>query len=106
MKHFIFSLLCAATAFSVPAVDIVKNGKAAADIAIPEKPLQAVKFAAEELQKHVKLITGVQLAITSKDSPRKYANRIHIGYGVEPTDKGNQAWRIKAEKTLLVTAGE
>ena len=105
MKNFLTVLFFTAACLTVPAAEIVKNGKAAADIAIPEKPLQAVKFAAEELQKHVKLITGVQLAITSKDSPRKYANRIHVGYGVKPTDKGNQAWRIKAEKNDIYICG-
>ena len=104
MKH-IFSVLILSAALTAGAVDIVKNGKAAADIAIPEKPITVVKFAAEELQKHIKLMTGVQLAITSKDSPRKYANRIHVGYGQPMTLDTRHAWRVKVEKNDIYLCG-
>ncbi len=104
MKH-IFSVLIFSAALTAGAVDIVKNGKAAADIAIPEKPVASVKFAAQELQKHIRLMTGVRLAITSKDSPRKYANRIHVGYGAEPVSKENFVWRVKAENRDLYLCG-
>ena len=104
MKKFI-AIAVFAACFSLFGIDITGNGKALADIAIPEKPVSSVQFAAEELQKFIELMSGVRLDIVSKNSPRKFANRIHIGYGAAPENKKPFAWRMKADKNDLYLHG-
>ena len=104
MKNLLYPLVFAAC-FTLCGFDITGNGKALADIAIPEKPVSSVQFAAEELQKFIEHMSGVRLDIVSKNSPRKFTNRIHIGYGAVPADKHQFAWRIKAEKNDLYLHG-
>ena len=53
MKKIIISTVFAAY-FTLSGFDLTGNGKALADIAIPEKPVSSVQFAAEELQKFIR----------------------------------------------------
>ena len=105
MKQFFTILLFLGAVTFAGAVEIVRNGKAAAEIALPAQPVSLVKFAAEELQKHIQLISGVKLPVTVENAPRKLPNRIHLGYGTLPRSKGKHTWRVKAEKHDLFLAG-
>ena len=104
MKHtFLFTVIAAC--FSLCGVDITGNGKAVADIAIPENPVSSVRFAAEELQKFIRLVSGAELEIVSCKAPRKHSNRIFVGCGAAPADKTPFAWRVKADKNDLYLHG-
>jgi hypothetical protein len=105
MKQIFIFLFTFAALASAGAVEIVKNGKAAAEIALPEKPVSSVKFAAEELQKHIRLMSGVQLPLTVEKAPRRLPNRIHVGYGAAPRSRERHAWRVKATAADLYLNG-
>ena len=49
-----------------PAFHIVRDGKSLASIILPEKPLPSQKFAAEELQRAIKKMSGAVLPIASE----------------------------------------
>ena len=51
------------------AVTLVENGQAIAEIVVPEKPLSGITLAAEDLQKHLELMSGAKLPIVSKPTP-------------------------------------
>ncbi len=104
MKKFSVFLVLSAI-FCIQAVDIVKSGKAQAEIALPDNAVLSAKFAAKELQKHIKLVSGAELPIVNSQAPRKLPNRIHLGYGAAPADKSPFAWRIKAEEKDLYIHG-
>src|SRR5690606_3477488 len=58
------ALLCALLlAFSAPAFTLVEEGEPKAIIVVPDQPLPAEAFAAEELRHHVKLASGAELPI-------------------------------------------
>ena len=86
-------------------VELVKDGRPAAEIAIPAAPMSSVKFAAEELQKHLFLISGAKLPIMKQDAPRRLPNRIHLGYGAPTETKARHSWRVKAEEKDLYLHG-
>ena len=51
-------------------VDLVREGKACADIVVPAVPSPIVEYAAKELPYHVRRATGCQLEIVKEDQPR------------------------------------
>lgn len=87
------------------AVEITRDGKAVADIAIPEKAVNSVQFAAEELQKFIKLMSGAKLEIVKENTPRKFKNRIYIGCKAAPESKKAFHWRCKADENNLYLHG-
>ena len=105
MKYLSVSVLGFLCVLNAAGVELVKNGKPAAEIAIPANPVSSVKFAAEELRKHLYLISGAKLPVTTQDAPRRLPNRIHLGYGAPPEAKTRHAWRVKAEEKDLYLHG-
>jgi len=61
------------------AMDIVKAGKACAVIVIPDNPLPAVNYAAQELQYHIDRSTGVKLGIISESKKPAGGSFIYLG---------------------------
>ena len=61
MKYLSVSVLGFLCVLNAAGVELVINGKPAAEIAIPANPVSSVKFAAEELRKHLYLISGALL---------------------------------------------
>jgi len=57
---------------------IVEKGQAKAVIVTPDKPLRAVAYAAEELQKHVEMVSGARLEIAAESAVPAGA-RIYLG---------------------------
>ena len=50
-------------------VELVKDGRAVSEIVIAPDAIQAVKLAAEDLQKHLKQMSGAELPIVTASSP-------------------------------------
>jgi hypothetical protein len=50
-------------------VDLVRNGRAVSEIVIAPGAIQAVKLAAQDLQKHLRLMSGAELPIVAAPSP-------------------------------------
>lgn len=64
----------------VPRFDIVADHKPRTAIVIPDKPLQIVSYAAEELQYHVEKATGARLDIFRESKrPQQYKGLIFLG---------------------------
>ena len=96
MKKLLLLLPFLASAFCCPAVELVRDGQPAAEIAIPAAAVSSVQFAAQELRDHIRLITGAELPLVKADAPRRLPNRIHLGYGAPPQDSGAFAGHIRA----------
>ncbi len=72
--------LCFIFCFRLGAIDIVKNSKAYSAIIIPENALWATRLAANELQYHLKLATGVELKICfEREKPDNFPGLIYVG---------------------------
>ena len=74
-------VLCGCTS----AVELVKDGKAAAVIVVGEKASTTEKFAAEDLQLHLEKMSGAKVPIVIEGAQNKKATEIVIG-----TPKTNQ----------------
>jgi hypothetical protein len=59
----VLAVTCINVAVSAAGVSLVENGRAVAEIVLPEKAIPAESFAAKELSDHVKLISGVPLNV-------------------------------------------
>ena len=55
------------TGATLSAVDLVKNGEPCADIVISEKPEPGVLAAAQDLQEHIRLMSGAELKIVTPE---------------------------------------
>ena len=105
MKNLSLLFIGCVCILNAEAFELVRGGRAAAEIALPAEPVSSVKFAAKELQKHLKLITGTELPVTVENAPRRLPNRIHLGYGAAPESKKPFAWRVKAGERDLYLHG-
>ncbi|MHC4871251.1 MAG: DUF4838 domain-containing protein [Planctomycetota bacterium] len=90
---------------------VVKEGKAAAEIVVAEKPLRMVAKAAEELQKYIKKISGAEFTIVSKPTSDELV-KIYIGnssftdeLGITDKDLKHGAFRIISGDRYLVLLG-
>ena len=91
---------------------LVQNGKAQAEIIIPEKPQRTTRLAARELQTYIEKITGTRLAIATEPSAG-IPNTIYIGesrftkeLGISADDLKDGAYRIVSGKNWLVLIGD
>ena len=78
MKKLFFGLCAAALSVCASDIFLVRNGKAEAEIVLPEKAPGSVQLAAYELNAHIQLITGVKLPVSAKASG-KYKTVIELG---------------------------
>jgi hypothetical protein len=118
-KHAIktfFSATLLFLAFAGPdicAVTLVGNNKANAVIVIPDKPIRPVKFAAEELQYHIRRATGIELPVVKKSDFREGNIPVFIGwdsipqkYGVGKIKLPPNGYLIKVTDKALFFAGD
>ncbi len=111
-KNFII-ILCMSFAWSIFAgMTIVKNGKAEAEIVVPENALSSIKFAAKEIQQHIEKISGAKLPVVNTPS-REVRNKIYIGgskytkkLGVDTSGLKMEGFRIVSKNDALVIVGK
>lgn len=92
---------------------IIKNGKASAVIVTEKNPSVCVKYAVEELNKHIELCTGARLPVIT-DAEKYKGNTIHIGktklterFCVSPDSLPPDNWIIrKVGNALLISGGD
>ena len=92
-------------------VELVKDGKAVSDIVVDKDALSSVKFAADDLQKHMELISGAKVEIVNTPS-EKVKNHIYVGpsdytrkLGVTVDDLKVEGFKIIAKENYLVLIG-
>ncbi len=90
--------------------ELVRDGQPVATIVVPDDPLQVVQSAAEELQLHLRLISGAALPIVAAGGDpqgnlillgAEAAGRAGVTYGSAPN-----AWVIRRQKDRLYLAGD
>jgi len=94
---------------------IVENGKAICSISLPENPTPREMFAAEELVKYIKLISGTELLISGNGEnntiiigePKRnsIAKKIISQKEFEKTVPGPEGFIIKSSGNMLLLAG-
>ncbi|MHC4873664.1 MAG: DUF4838 domain-containing protein [Planctomycetota bacterium] len=102
-------VLCSISTF---AVDLVIDGKPAAEIVISEKATPSIKTSAVELQKRLEKISGAKLNIVNAVSDG-VKNQIYIGesdltknLGLDLSDVKHDGYKIIAKKNYLILAGK
>ena len=95
------------------ALDIVQNGHAACAIVVPDQGLPVVRYAAEELQYHVKEATGASLPILTESQNPPKVNLIYLGAcqatheaGIHTDGLASNSFRIKLIGSNLFIVGD
>ncbi len=90
---------------------LVQSGSPAAEIVIREDSTRSLRFAAEELQAHIELISGAQLPIVTTPSAT-FRNRIFVGesqytreLGISANDLQHGAFHIASGDNWLALVG-
>ncbi len=90
---------------------LVKDGKAAAGIVISKNPVKSARFAACELQHHIKLMTGAELPITDNENTIS-GTVIYVGesegtrkLGLKRSSFGEQESLIRVKNGQIVLMG-
>jgi len=93
------------------AVELVRDGRAGAEIVIAGDAVQAVKLAAADLQKHLELISGAGLPIVNAPSPG-VKNQVYVGesefttkLGFRPAAFNNSGLEIVARENYVILTG-
>ena len=92
-------------------VELVKDGQAVSEIVIARDAVQAVKLAAEDLQKHVELMSGAKLPIVNAPSP-DVKSRVYVGeseftkrLGFQPAEFNNSGLEILVKDNAVILDG-
>ncbi len=92
-------------------VDLVKDGRAVSEIMIAPDAIQAVRLAAQDLQEHLKRMSGAELPIVEVPSPG-VPSRVYVGeseftrkLGFKPAPFTTSGLEILAEKNHVILAG-
>ena len=92
-------------------VELVRDGRAVSEIVIAADAIQAVKLAAQDLQKHLAQMSGAELPIVTAPSPG-VASRVYVGespstreLGFKPAPFRTSGLEILAEKNYVILAG-
>ena len=105
MKTKILALLLVALPFAALfGADIVTNGNADAIIVLHENATRSARFAAAELQYHVKLMTGAELPCTTQ-APDGAKTVIHIGDTAQSVRAGFGHDAFKEQEYLVMVKG-
>ena len=113
---YFFTLIAGAALFRANlacAMDVVVDGKARSEIVISDTPSPVAKYAADELQKHVQLATGVKLEIVpEKLATNQVLGKIFVGpcaaaenAGIHTNDLSLNSYRIKITPDKMFLAG-
>jgi len=104
-------LVLSAAATSPGAVDLVRQGRAVSEIVVAGDAPRAVKLAAEDLQKHLELISGARLPVVHAPSPG-VKSRVYVGQseltrklGFKPAAFGNSGLEIVAKDNYVILDG-
>lgn len=112
MRNIVVSFICIIlSSASILAVDIVKDGKAVAEIVVAKDATPAAKTSGEELQKHLEKISGAKLNVVESPSA-DVANQIYVGeseftrkLGLNLSDVKYDGYKIIAKGNYLILAG-
>jgi hypothetical protein len=92
-------------------VELVKDGKPVAEIVLSENAISSVKLAAEDLQKHLELISGAKLPIVMKPSD-SVKNHVYVGeseytkkLGISVDDLKPEGFKIIVKDNYLALVG-
>jgi len=92
-------------------VALVADGKPVSEIVLSDEATPSVKIAAEELQRHLKSMSGAELPIVSEASPG-VANQVYVGesdatrkLGMSLDDVKDDGFKIIAAKNYVILAG-
>ena len=111
IKKFYFIACALFVSAALSAATLVKNGKAASFVIIPEKAQPSVKVAAEELVYHIRKATGAKLPVYTENAVPASAkgDRIYLGACKkrisDPSKLPPAGFLIKAEKNTLYIVG-
>ena len=103
-------LFLTAAVWAAP-VELVKDGKAVAEIVIAKDANQGMKLAAEDLQLYLGKISGAELKIVNSPTP-DVKNQIYVGeseftrkLGFTPAKFDNSGFEIVAKDNYVILAG-
>lgn len=92
-------------------VELVKEGRAVSEIVIAPDAIQPVRLAAQDLQMHLRQMSGAELSIVETPSPG-VANRVYVGesrftreLGFQPAPFCTSGFEILAEKNHVILFG-
>ena len=113
--HQLFSLVILLAMLSVPlaAIDLAKDGRALAKIAVPKELSRLEKMALADLQEFMGRMTGAAFEAVDESQIRHGEPAIHLGWtqaakaaGIDCAALGKEEWVVKADKgSLLITGG-
>ena len=106
MRSTFFSLFLLVCAVSSHAVELVRAGRPAAAISLPDNASASVRQAATEMRKFILLATGAELPIKTAGQSHELPNTIKLGYGIDTEKLSNFAFVVQAEDKLLTIAGQ
>ena len=84
-------------------VTLAENGVAKAQIVLQEVPTTSARFGAIELQRHLKVMTGAELAIVSERERDERLYPICIGFGKTAADLGRQEYVVDVVVSFVVS---
>ena len=91
--------------FNLPAAELVRDSVLLAEIIIPEKSNPVERYAAEELVRHLKKITGLEFPVRTTPTPGK--KHIRLGRSAVTAGKCGEpnTWMVKIGKAHIDLAG-
>ena len=112
MKACLFAVLTVSvTSKALADVTLVEDGNPVAEIVIAEDAAAGVRLAAEDLQRHLELISGARLAIVTAPSPH-VKSRVCVGQssftrklGFQPTPFASSGLEILAKDDTVILDG-
>ncbi|HWL54810.1 MAG TPA: DUF4838 domain-containing protein [Chthoniobacteraceae bacterium] len=111
LRRSFFPILCLLACTVAQGVELVRDGKPQSQIVVAEDALPQVRFAARELQEHLRAMSGATLPIVTK-ADGSTPNLIYVGesegtraLGVETTGLPMEGYRVVATEKALVLLG-
>ncbi len=105
MMRNILIVLCLLGALCVSAVELVRDGQAAASIRVADGAPDSVRFAAEELQHYIYRATKAKLPVIGQKDENTLPNEIKLGYGTSVKGLGRFGFVVEARGNELVLCG-
>ncbi len=104
MKKYLFIALLLFSA-RLMAVELVRDGRAAASIRVADGAADSVRFAAEELQHYIYRATKAKLPVIGQKDENTLPNEIKLGYGTSVKGLGRFGFVVAARGNELVLCG-
>jgi hypothetical protein len=110
--HSFYYVLLALACSAYGKVELVRDGRPAADIVISTNPGIAVRWAALDLQEHIKKMSGARLEIASAPL-EQFKSHVYVGtsaftagLGFNPAAFTNSGFEIIAKDNYVILAGQ